>query len=131
MQALAAPVSDAAKRIADSMTMHTLAGKAGCWAAFRMADGVPVDNTAHERREDAVKAAGWDRDTTVYLEVQADGMPVEAAQACLDFQRQLHDAGFRLPDPNFHFDISRPMFPWDRHAMIRHLASGGREYRRG
>jgi hypothetical protein len=111
------------------MTMHTLSGSTGCWAAFRMSDGQPVDNAAYPSREDAVKAAGWDRDTTVYLEVQADGMPAGAAQACLDFQRDLHDAGFRLPDPSFAFDISRPMFAWDRHAMIRHLASGGREFR--
>lgn len=130
-QAQAPAVSDAAKRIADAMTMHTLAGSAGCWAAFRMSDGVPVDNAAHPTRESAVKAAGWDRDTTVYLEVQADGMPPEAAQACLNFQRSLHDAGFRLPDPSFAFDISRPLFSWDRRAMIRHLASGGRAYPRG
>lgn len=131
MQAPAPAVSDAAKRIADAMTMHTLAGSAGCWAAFRMSDGMPVDNTAHPSRESAVKAAGWDRDTTVYLEVQADGMPPEAAEACLTFQRQLHDAGFRLPDPNFAFDVSRPMQAIDRFKKIRHLATGGREFPRG
>jgi hypothetical protein len=133
MQAPAVPaVSDAARRIADAMTLHTLAGQAGMWASFRMSDGTEVHRgAAYAIREDAVKAAGWNRDTTVYLEIQADGMPVEAAQACLDFQRQLHDAGFRLPDPTFHFDISRPMFPWDRRKMIRHLASGGRAYPKG
>lgn len=132
MQATTGPVvSDEAKRIAESMTMHTLLGQAGCWAAFRMSDGMPVDNAAHPSRESAVKAAKWDRDTTVYLEVQADGMPPEAAEACLGFQRALHDAGFRLPDPNFAFDISRPMFARDQHKMIRHLATGGREYPRG
>jgi len=110
------------------MTMHTLAGKKGHWAAFRMSDGQPIDNTAYPTREEAVKAAGWDRDTTVYLEVQADGMRPEEAQVCLDFQRALHDAGFRLPDPNFSFDLSTPMFPWDRHKTIRHLASGGKEF---
>lgn len=124
-------VSDAAKRIADAMTMHALMGQAGCWAAFRMSDGRPVDGAAHPARESAVKAAGWDRDTTVYLEIQADGMPPEAAQACLSFQRALHDAGFRLPSPDFHFDISRPMFAWDRRAMIEHLASGGRKHANG
>jgi len=120
--------SDAARNIADSMTLHTIAGSTGMWAAFRMSDGQPVDNAVYASREDAVKAAGWDRDTTVYLEVQADGMKPEAAQVCLDFQRALHDAGFRLPSPDFHFDLSVPMFAWDRYRTIRHLASGGREF---
>lgn len=118
---------DDAKRISDEMNMHALAGSAGKWAAFRMADGKPVDNTAYPSREDAVRAAGWDRDTTVYLEIQADGMKPEHAQACLDFQRALHDAGFRLPSPDFHFDLAMPMFEWDRKATIAHLASGGRK----
>ena len=111
--------------------MHTLAGSVGRWAAFRMSDGHPVSNSAFASREVAVAVAGWDRDTTVYLEVQADGMEPEEAQACLDFQRQLHDAGFRIPDPSFAFDISRPKFPWDRAKTIAHLASGGRAFAEG
>lgn len=130
--AFARPVSDAAKRIADAMVMHTLAGSKGSWAAFRMDDGRERHpGTAYGCREDAVQACGWDRDTTVYLEVQADGMTGTAAQACLDFQRQLHDAGFRIPDPSFSFDLSRPMFAWDRAKTIAHLASGGRKFAEG
>lgn len=125
------PVETAARRISEAMTMHTLAGSVGAWAAFRMSDGHPVTNTAYSTRELAVAAAGWDRDTTVYLEVQADGMQPAEAQACLDFQRQLHDAGFRLPDPSFSFDISRPKFAWDRAMTIAHLASGGRKFAEG
>lgn len=118
-----AAVSDEARRIAEAMTLHTLAGAAGRWAAFRMDDGRERHRMRpFPSREDAVRACSWDRDETVYLEIQPDGMPPEAAQACLDFQRALHDAGFRLPSPDFHFDLSRPMFPWDRRAMIRHLA---------
>lgn len=128
-QALAAaPVTDdAARRIADEMTLHALAGKAGYWCAFRLADGQPVDRgTCYERRTDAVKAAKWDRDTTIYLEVQPVGMDPREAQACLNFARSLHDAGFRIPAPDFEYSPSMPLLVADRVKTIRHLASGGR-----
>lgn len=110
------------------MTQHTLDGHAGQWAAFRLDDGRPRAHAVFPRRETAVKACGHDRDRTCYLEVQADGMSPEAAEACLGFQRALHDAGFRLPDPEFAFDLSRPQHSWDRYKTIRHLATGGRAF---
>ncbi len=122
----AAAFPDDARRIADEMTLHTIAGSAGMWAAFRMSDGQPIDHVAYERREDAVRAAKHDRDTTVYLEIQPDGMTPREAQAFLSYARMLHDAGFRLPSPDFDFDASMPAFGWDQRAKIRHLASGGK-----
>lgn len=123
---------DEARRIADAMNIHTFAGNVGNWAAFRMSDGREVQpGTTYATRTDAVKAARWDRDNTVYLEVQADGMTPEAACACLNFQRSLHAAGFRLRSPDFQFDLSMPVLAVDRFKMIRHLATGGREFPRG
>jgi len=127
-QALAAAptASDAARRIADEMTLHAIAGTRG-WCAFRLADGMPVQRgTCFERRVDAVKAAGWDRDTTIYLETQPVGMHPREAQACLDYARALHDAGFRIPAPDFEYDPSMPLLRVDRVKAIQHLASGGR-----
>jgi len=119
------PYSDAARRIADEMTLHAIAKSEG-WVAFRLSDGSPLDHAVYERRIDAVKAAGWDRDRFIYLEVQPDGMPLKEAQAVLDFARTLHDAGFRIPSPEFEFDPTMPLLPADRRRTIRHLASGGR-----
>lgn len=119
--------SDDAKRISDEMTLHALAGKAGCWAAFRMDDGRPRDHVAYESRIKAVQYAGkWDRDTTVYLEIAPDGMQPEEAEAFLAWARFLHSQGWRLPDPGFDYDGGMPHLKSDRQAMARHLISGGK-----
>jgi hypothetical protein len=54
-------------------------------------------------------------------------MEPREAQAFLDYARMLHDADFRLPDPDFDFDSSMPTFSWDKRAQISHLASGGKK----
>lgn len=125
-----------AKRISDEMTMHTLAGKAGCWAAFRLDDGRPKDHTAYESWADAVRYAGrWDRDEVVYLQVQPDGMIPREADSFLRYARFLHDAGHRLPPPDSaafgycsQLGSGLPQLKSDRYKMARHLISGGREF---
>lgn len=116
--------SDAAKRIADEMTMHTLAGEAGHWAAFRLSDGRARDHTAYSTRIEAVKAQRWDRDETVYLEITPDGMIPKEAEAYLTYARFLHNHGMRLPDPEFDYDGGMPAFSWDKRANARHLIKG-------
>lgn len=116
-------VSDAARRIADEMNLHAVAKSDG-WAVFRLSDGRPFDHNPYPFRVAAVKATGWDRDRFLYLEIQPDGMQLQHAQACLDFARMLHDAGFRIPSPEFEFDPTMPLMPHDRRSTIRHLAGG-------
>ncbi len=111
--------------MADEMTMHAVARSQG-WAVFRLADGTPADHTPYPARTEAVAAMRWDRDNFLYLEIQPDGMEPRAAQAVLNYARALHDAGFRLPDPEFDYDASMPAFSWDRAKTIRHLVSGGK-----
>ena len=118
---------DAAKRIADEMTIHAIAKSEG-WVAFKLADGRPVDHTCYPARVDAVKAAGWNRDDYIYLETQPDAMGVHEAIACLKYARQLHAAGFRIPAPEFEFDASMPFRVSDRAKSVLHLASGGRKF---
>ena len=118
--------TDDARRIADEMNLHAVARSRG-WAVFRLSDGSPVNHVAYERREEAVRDMKWDRDNFLYLEIQPDGMPDPAeGQAVLDYARMLHDAGFRLPSPDFDFDPTMPMQAWDRAATIRHLTTGGK-----
>ena len=115
--------SDDARRIAASMTIHTLAGNSWKWAAFRLSDGTPLGNTAYDTRREAMLAARWNADHYMYLEIQPDGMSAEAAEVALNFARQLYDAGVRI-NPDWDFDISMPMFEWDRRSMINELARG-------
>lgn len=115
--------SDAAKRVASSMTVHALAGSAWKWAAFRLSDGTPLSNAAYDTRRQAMLAARWNVDLYMYLEIQPDGMSEELAENQLRFARDLHDAGVRI-SPDWEFDLSMPMFEWDRRSTIKELARG-------
>lgn len=124
-------VSDAAKNISDAMTLHALAGSAGKWASFRMSDGRERQAaTAYDSHYDALRHAGWDRDTTVYIEVPPDGMPPREAEGALRFARNLHGMGFRIPGPEFSYDATVPLLAADRARTIAHLSSGGRAFAR-
>jgi hypothetical protein len=117
--------SDDAKRIADAVTLHAIAGNVGRWAAFRMDDGRERHrHVTFGSRIEAVKACGWDRDETVYIEIQPGGMEPKEAQAFLGYARFLHSQGWRLPDPEFDFDGGMPAFSWDQAAMARQLVGG-------
>jgi len=124
------PYTDDARRMADEMNLHAVAGGRG-WAVFALADG-RSDHTAYESREDAVAAMKWDRDNYLYLQIPAGGVhdPAEM-QACLDYARALHKAGYRLPDPrDFHapdrgFPVHQPpLMRGDWAQQIRNLVKG-------
>jgi hypothetical protein len=121
--------SDAAKRISDAMTLHYLAGSAGQWCAFRLADGTSPDhNTTYDKWVECVRFQKWNRDQFVYLQVEPPGMTAREAGAYLQYARFLHSQGWRLPPPDeFDYpDVSAcPQFKADRLAMARHLISGG------
>lgn len=119
--------TDAAKRISDAMTLHTLAGSAGKWASFRMSDGRELQpGTAYDSHYDAMRHARWDRDTTVYLEITPDGVPPAEAEGLLRYARTLHDMGFRIPSPDFSYDPTMPLLRADRVKTARQLGRGRR-----
>jgi hypothetical protein len=116
----------AAKRMADAMTLHAIAGNAGRWASFYIGTGHEViRHTAYASRIEAVRFAKWDRDRVAYLEIVPGGMQPKEAGAYLQWARFLHSQGWRLPDPGFDFDGGMPHLKSDRLAMARHLISGG------
>ncbi len=120
--------TDDARRMADTMNLHAVAKSRG-WAVFALADG-RSDNVPYETIGEAYMAKRWDRDNFLYLQIPAGGVgdPAEM-QACLDYARALHKAGYRLPDPrDFHapdrdFPVHQPpalRADWAR--QIRDLA---------
>jgi hypothetical protein len=119
--------SDDARRFADAITLHSVAGSAGKWAVITLADGRPKDLVAYDSRPDAVRSTRWDRDRYLYIFIPPDGMHPREAQACLNYGRMLHDAGFRLPDPDDRIqpDVigwdTMPTLPQDRKRQIRLL----------
>lgn len=123
------PYTDDARRMADTMNMHALAGSKGQWAVFALADG-KSDQTAYPVLDDAHRSTRWRRDDYLYLEIPASGCPDPAEmQGCLDYARALHKAGYRLPDPrDFHapdrnFPVHQPpVMRRDWARQIRELA---------
>lgn len=116
-------VTDPAKRCADQVTLHALAGNAGKWCAIRLADG-GSDGVVYDTRADAVRHQFWEQ-LCCYVLIPPGGMqPIEAA-SYLNYHRQLYDAGFRLPDP----EVGMPYMPLtlqDQRKQIRALVKGRR-----
>jgi hypothetical protein len=112
-----ATFSDAAKRVADEMTMHAVIGQYGKWCAFRLSDGSSPDHAAYDSRADAVRHQKSDADRCMYLKVPPAGMPAGDAEQVLDFWRKAHDAGLRGTDP----EVLMPHSARDRQRQIHAL----------
>lgn len=110
------PVSDEARRIADSMNLHAIA-KARGWAVYALADG-RSDNVPYETYDDALRSTRWDRDRYMYLEIQAGGVIDSVIQGFLDYARMLHDHGARMPDPR-DFHAGDRHFPYHQPPVLR------------
>lgn len=107
---------DAARRMADEVTLHAVAGSAGKWCAIRLADATS-DHTAYDSRSDAMRHQLHSEHCT-YLLIPPGGMSIDVADRVLDFWRQTHDAGFRAVDPRD--DIpSMPLTAPDARRQIR------------
>lgn len=112
---------DDVKRVKDEMDMHAAAGAHG-WAVFALQDGKPLDHTPYPAWNDAVRAAKWDRDNYMYLEIQPDGMPYREAQAVLRYARTIHQLGHRIPSPDWDAGPMVASMPGNRHDRRRMLA---------
>lgn len=90
--------SDAARRVSESMTLHSITdreGNRGWWAAYRLSDG-GTDGVLYETAAAAAHAQlHWRQ--CMYVQVQWDGMSVRDAQIMLDYWRQVYDAGNTPP----------------------------------
>lgn len=94
---LAPKCGDAARRMADEITLHAIAGSAGKWAAVRLQDG-GSDHTAYSARSDAIRHQ-LSPEYCTYILIPPDGMQLRSADRVLHFWRQIYDAGYRAVDP--------------------------------
>jgi hypothetical protein len=102
--------------MADTVTLHAIAGSAGKWCAIRLQDGTS-DNTAYDSRSEALSHQFHPEHTT-YLLIPPGGMSLDEADRVLAFWRQVHDAGFRAVDPVDDFP-SMPLTAQDARRQIR------------
>jgi hypothetical protein len=116
---------DDVRRVKDEMDMHAVTKSRG-YVAISMADGTPLDHTAYETWNDAVRASKWDRDNYLFLEIQPDGMSYREANAVLEYARTLSRMGYRIPDPSWkdHEASAMPRTRRDRIRAARQLVSG-------
>lgn len=90
-------ISDAAKRASETITMHAIAGGRGKFVAIRLADG-GSDNVLYDTRDDAIKHQLFE-EYCCYVFVPPCGMTVKEAEAYLQLNRDLYDAGWHMCDP--------------------------------
>ena len=117
---------DDVKRAKDEMDYHATVGNHG-WCVLALADGKPLDHIAYETWSDAVKAAKWDRDRYIFVQIQPDGATYKETAAFLKYARTLYDMGYRIPSPDWEagpLASSMPYNPLDRFRMAKQLASG-------
>jgi hypothetical protein len=114
--------SDAAKRMADTMTLHSVhGGKTGSWMAFTLADGTS-DGVLYDTR-DACVYHQLHESYCLYVQLVPGGTTAKEAQALLDAYRAIYDAGMRVNGPADHL----PVMPIRNEAvapMLRNLKIG-------
>lgn len=113
-------VSDAAMRCSDIITMHSILGNVGKFAAIRLADG-KSDSVAYDTREDAIRHQPYE-EYCCYVFIPPGGMSYEDAQEWLDLNRQLYDAGWHMTDPA----LITPVRKEDALAKARQLQNAKR-----
>lgn len=120
-----ASLRDPSRRMADAVNLHLAAdpGNIGKWCAIRLADG-DSDGVVYDTRADAVRHQLHEQ-LCAYICIPPGGMqPIEAA-SYINYHRQLYDAGFRLPDPEFGLPMM-PLREGDQRKQIRALVKGRR-----
>jgi hypothetical protein len=93
---------DEAKRMADVISLHMLAGQMGKWCAIRLSDG-GSDGVAYDTRADAIRHQ-LHESLCCYVPIFADRADPDKAWAALRFARWAYDNGMRIfdhtdPDP--------------------------------
>jgi hypothetical protein len=109
--------SDAAKRCADTVTLHSIAGGTGLWVAIRLADG-GTDNALYDSRAEAIRHQLRPEHCT-YIQVPPGGMPAHEAEALLDYWRKV-SAVAKDGDPEMPLPLM-PLLAADRQRQIKAL----------
>lgn len=102
--------SDAAKRCADTITMHAIVMRdqkyfTQRWVAIRLSDG-GSDGALYDTRVDAVRHQ-LHENLCCYVMVPPDGMTAQEAEVFMIYNRALYDNGARMPDPQQHISPLR------------------------
>jgi hypothetical protein len=122
--------SDAAKRIADTVTLHWVAGGwdmcVGRWMAFALADG-QSDKQLYPSKYDAVRMQKSRFQDYFFIRIVPGGMNICEAESILMLHRKARERDIASPDLDAR-NAGRDLIPRitgeDRNSLIREL--GGR-----
>lgn len=106
-----AEYSDAAKKAADTVSMHAIAGNYGKFVALRLIDG-GSDGVVYDTYSDAVSHQLHEQ-YCFYIKVPVDGMKPQEADSCIRWARFAYDNGFR---PSSYGD-AQPIMPLDKNVL--------------
>jgi hypothetical protein len=101
--------SDAARRISDAVTLAIVAGSAGKWMRFRLADGTSDDKgQVYDSKRDAMRTGGMFQRLYLYVQIPPDSMSPRQAEIFLNFNRGLAERGMQMTDPDDDREIVMP-----------------------
>ena len=125
------PHSDAARRVSDTYRLHRLAAgmdAIGQWFAARLDDGTS-DGVLYETKRDAVRHQHHNEQFYAFVAVGPWDVDLCEAEAFIQMNRTLYDAGLRLSDPD-HARGGREVIQRatceDQRSLIASIANRGR-----
>ena len=125
------PHSDAARRLSDTYRLHRLAAgmdAIGQWFAARLDDG-SSDGVLYATRRDAVRHQHHNEQFYAFVAIGPWDTDVCEAEAFIQMNRSLYDAGLRLSDPD-HVSGGREVIQRatreDQRSLIASIATRGR-----
>lgn len=111
--------SDAAKRIADTFSLHRLAdpyGNIGCWFAAALIDG-STDNVLYDSKQDAIAHQHHNENYYTYIQIVPSSMTACEAEIMLKIARMAYDGGVRRTDGDSRMDLIRRLGWEDQTAL--------------
>lgn len=115
---------DVGKRVSDEVAMHKVAlghDAYGKWIAVRLSDGTS-DHEVYPSKYLAVRHQHHDEQQYAFIQITPASMTAREAAVFIETTRRLHDAGFRLPDPDSRTggrDMIRRLSREDQRTQVR------------
>ena len=117
--------SDAARRIADTYTLHRMAdlyGNIGQWMACRLDDGTS-DNHLYNSKQTAIRHQKHNENYYTFIQIVPAQMTACEAEVMLKIARMVYDAGGRMTDGFARHDIIVRSSWEDQNALAKGIVT--------
>lgn len=117
--------SSAARRIADTYTLHRLADLYGCigqWIACRLDDGTS-DNVLYDSKAAAIRHQHHNENFFTFIQMVPAQMTACEAEVMLKIARMVYDAGGRMTDGFSRHDLIKRLGWEDQNALSKGIVT--------